>query len=82
MTSNIQVDYGPLKNLSGTWEGHHGIDIAPEPDGEENNPYYETIVYEDCGDLANAEEQQLAAVYYHQIVRRKSNDEVFHNQTG
>ena len=82
MTSANQDDYGPLKNFSGKWEGHQGIDIAPEPDGEENNPYYETIIYEDIGSLANAEEQQLAAVYYHQVVRRKSNDEVFHNQTG
>jgi hypothetical protein len=82
MVNYSEVDYGPLQHLIGTWEGDQGIDIAPEPDGEENNPYYEAITYEDIGDLSNAEEQELAAVYYRQIVRRKSNDEVFHDQTG
>ncbi|MCW9032930.1 MAG: heme-binding beta-barrel domain-containing protein [Alphaproteobacteria bacterium] len=82
MTNYPDVDYGPLKQLLGTWKGDQGVDIAPEPDGEENNPYYETIIYEDVGDLANAEEQKLAAVHYRQIVRRKSNDDVFHDQTG
>lgn len=37
------IAYGPLKQLIGVWEGSEGIDIAPEPDGAENNPYYETI---------------------------------------
>jgi len=82
MVNFPDVDYGPLHQLLGTWKGDQGTDVAPEPDGEENNPYYETITYEDIGDLSNAEEQQLAAVYYRQIVKRKSNDEVFHDQTG
>ena len=76
------VDYGPIKELIGTWTGDQGTDIAPDPEGEENNPYYETIVYEDIGDVSNADEQHLTAIYYRQIVRRKSNDDVFHNQTG
>lgn len=76
------VDYGPLKHLIGVWTGSEGIDIAPEPDGEENNPYFETITYSDIGDLANAEAQTLCAIYYRQIVKRKSNNEVFHDQTG
>ncbi|CCQ72783.1 conserved protein of unknown function [Magnetospira sp. QH-2] len=82
MANYSDVDYGPLEQLLGTWKGDQGVDIAPEPDGEENNPYHETITYEDIGDLSNAEEQKLAAVYYRQIVRRKSNDEIFHDQTG
>ena len=36
------VDYGPLAALVGTWKGAKGVDRAPEPDGEERNPYYET----------------------------------------
>ena len=76
------VDYGPLAALVGTWEGNKGVDVAPEPDGDERNPFYETIVFEACGDVDNAEEQKLAIVHYHQIVKRKSNDEVFHNQCG
>ena len=82
MKNYPEIDYGPLEQLLGTWKGDQGVDIAPEPDGEENNPYYETITYEDIGDLSNAEEQKLAAVYYRQLVRRKSNDNVFHDQTG
>ena len=56
--------------------------ISPEPDGREESPYYETIRFEAIGDVTNAEQQTLAALIYHQVVRRKSNDEVFHNQTG
>lgn len=82
MANYPEVDYGPLQELLGVWEGDQGIDIAPDPDGDENNPYFETITYEDIGDLSNAEEQKLAAVYYRQIVRRKSNGDVFHDQTG
>lgn len=76
------VNYGPLAALLGTWKGDKGVDKAPEPDGEERNPYYETIVFEAAGDVSNAEKQTLAVVRYHQVVSRKSNDEVFHDQVG
>lgn len=76
------VDYGPLAKLAGTWQGSAGTDIAPEPDGTENNPYYETIEFSACGDVSNAEQQKLAILHYRQIVKRKSNDEVFHDQVG
>ena len=76
------VDYGPLTALIGEWRGDQGIDISPEPDGTEHNPYYETIVFSPACDTDNAEEQCLVAVHYRQTVRRKSNDEVFHDQTG
>jgi hypothetical protein len=58
------------------------MDLAPEPDGEEQNPYHETLVFEGIGDARNAEQQVLKVVRYQQIVRRKSNDEIFHDQTG
>jgi hypothetical protein len=58
------------------------VDRAPEPDGEERNPYYEVITFETAGDVTNAEKQTLAVVRYHQVVSRKSNDEVFHDQVG
>ena len=76
------IDYGPLTALIGTWKGDKGMDISPEPDGTEENPYYETIVFEAAGDVDNAEEQTLSIVRYHQVVSRKSNDEVFHDQIG
>lgn len=82
MANEETADYGPLKHLFGTWKGDKGIDKAPEPDGEEVNPYYETIVFEKAGDVDNAEIQTLAIVRYHLYVRKKSNDEVFHDQVG
>lgn len=80
--SETDFDYGPLAGLIGVWTGDKGMDIAPEPDGVENNPYYETITYTAIGDVRNAEEQVLTALHYLQVVQRKSNDKVFHHQTG
>ncbi len=76
------VEYGPLSGLIGTWKGDKGMDVAPDPEGKEENPYYETITFEGAGYAVNAEKQKLAAVRYHQEVRRKSDDTVFHDQTG
>ena len=76
------INYGPLAALVGTWEGGKGVDVSPEPDGEERSPYYETIVFEAAGDVTNAESQTLSVVRYHQVVSRKSDDEVFHDQMG
>lgn len=76
------VDYGPLALLVGEWSGDEGVDLAPEPDGDETNPYYETLSIEAGGSLSNAEEQNLAMLRYHQVVKRKSNDEVFHDEVG
>jgi hypothetical protein len=77
-----EIDYGPLTLLVGKWQGDKGVDIAPEPEGKEINPYFETITFEAAGDVTNAELQTLAIVRYHQVVRRKSNNEVFHDQVG
>ena len=76
------INYGPLAALVGIWRGDKGVDRAPEPDGEERNPYYETIRFETAGDVTNAEQQTLSVVRYHQVVSRKSNDKVFHDQVG
>jgi hypothetical protein len=78
----IPVDYGPLTNLIGNWQGDKGLDVAPEPKGSETHPYYESIFFEAIGDVTNAEEQTLAVVHYRQIVTRKIDDEVFHDETG
>ena len=82
MSDIDSVDYGPLQEIIGIWEGDKGLDVAPEPDGTEENPYYETITFTAIGDVENAESQLLAAVHYRQIVQRKSNDLVFHDETG
>ncbi|RRJ83481.1 DUF1794 domain-containing protein [Aestuariirhabdus litorea] len=76
------LDYGPLAPLLGRWHGDRGQDRAPEPDGVEQSAYYETLVFEAAGLTTNAEQQELVALRYHQLVSRKSNDEVFHNESG
>ncbi len=68
MSESIAVDYGPLAPLIGTWKGDKGMDVAPEPDGAEDSPYYETIIFEDIGVVTNAERQDLAVLRYHQVV--------------
>ena len=82
MSEASDVDFGPLTALVGEWRGGEGVDIAPEPDGEETNPYAETITYSAVGGVTNAESQNLAAIHYRQIVRRKSDGAVFHDETG
>ncbi len=82
MAHEDDTDYGPLNGLIGSWRGDKGMDVAPEPEGPDNNPYYETITFEAAGDVDNAGEQFLAIVHYKQLVQRKSNDEVFHHQVG
>lgn len=82
MSDIENVDYGPLTELIGVWKSDKGLDVAPEPDGAEENPYYETITFTAVGDVTNAGSQVLAAIHYRQIVQRKSNDEVFHDETG
>jgi len=82
MNDTNNINYGPLNELIGVWKGDKGHDVAPEPDGIENNPYYETITFTVADDVTNAESQVLAAIHYRQIVQRKSNDKVFHDETG
>jgi len=82
MSEKEFVNYGPLNGLIGVWKGDKGLDIAPEPNGIENSPYHETITFSAIGDVTNAESQTLAVLHYRQVVQRKSNDEVFHDETG
>ena len=76
------IDYGPLGCLVGEWRGEQGMDIAPEEDGPDENPYYETISFEASGDVDNVGTQFLSILRYFQLVRRKSNRKVFHNESG
>lgn len=82
MSTQDVVDYGPLTGLIGTWEGERGMDLAPEPDSDEMTPYFETLVFEAIGGPTNAGEQILAVLRYHQVVSRKENGEVFHDEIG
>lgn len=76
------VDYGPLEHLVGTWTGDKGMDVSPAPDGQTEDPYFETITIVDAGNLQNGKQQSLSMVRYLQVVSRKSDGGVFHDQTG
>jgi hypothetical protein len=82
MADNEKEFYGPLYPLIGVWQGDNGMDVSPEPDGEEMSPYFETITIVPVGDANNAEEQTLVALSYTQVVTKKSTGQVFHHQTG
>ncbi len=76
------VDYGPLAQLLGTWWGDRGLDIAPEPVGEDAEAYYDQITFTPSGPADNAKEQDLVTVRYHQVVRKRANGRIFHDQVG
>lgn len=82
MADDAEIDYGPLTALIGSWQGDKGMDVAPEPDGKEESPYFETITFTPIGDVTNAEQQVLVGLRYHQTVSRKANNKVFHDQVG
>lgn len=62
MNETNDLDFGPFKGLIGVWTGEEGVDVAPEPDGAENNPHFEVITYSALGGVKNAESQNLAAL--------------------
>ena len=45
MSETSDIDFGPLKGLIGVWRGEEGVDIAPDPDGKETNPFFEEITF-------------------------------------
>lgn len=77
-----KVDYGPLTCLIGNWQGENGLDVSPEPTEEAHNPYFETLVFEPAGDVDNADSQELVSLRYIQVVTRKRDNKIFHNETG
>lgn len=82
-TSTVdETNYGPLNQLIGTWYGNKGEDLAPVPEGTEENSYYENITFAGIGETENAEEQLLSVVFYSLEVRRNSTDKVIHHETG
>jgi hypothetical protein len=78
----MEIDYGPLEALIGEWRGSNGMDVAPEPGGDEHNPFSERLIFEAAGDVTNAEEQTLSVLRYHQVVTRTADQKVFHDQVG
>lgn len=83
MTTSIDgVDYGPLYQLIGNWRGEKGLNVSPEPDGDEKHTYFDEITFVPSGPAENAEEQNLVSLRYRQVVRKRSNGRIFHDQVG
>lgn len=77
------VDYGPLAQLLGKWIGERGLDIAPDANAEpDKNAFIDELTFTIAGPAENAEEQQLVAVKYHHVVRKKTDGHIFHDQIG
>lgn len=58
------------------------MDVSPEPTEDEGSKYYERLEFEPAGDVDNADRQVLVMLRYNQLVFRKRNDELFHNEAG
>lgn len=82
MSEKTDLDLGPLAGLVGTWRGDKGVDVSAEPEGQDEDPYFETMTFEIVGDVTNAGEQTLSVLRYHQVVSRKSDGEQFHDEVG
>jgi len=82
MTYTNATDAGPLQILIGTWHGHRGFDVAPDPDGTEKNSYRERLTINPVRNLSNAEKQKLIAVQYHQLIHRVNDNRQIHDQCG
>jgi hypothetical protein len=80
---NDEKRTSPLLGLLGVWTGEKGIDLAPKPEEDENNPYYETLIIEPVDiDIENAEEQELETVKYYQYIKEIETHDVSHSETG
>jgi hypothetical protein len=82
-TTIDRIDYGPLHQLIGKWVGSDGMDNAPDADANPDlSPYSDELTFALAGRAENAEEQELVAVRYHHIVRKRENGLIFHDQIG
>lgn len=83
MSEKLAITENPLKGLIGVWKGDKGIDLAPKPIEDEENPYYETLSIESVNiDIENAGKEELLAVRYHQVVSEKESGDISHDETG
>jgi len=78
-----RIDYGPLAQLIGQWIGNRGLDNAPDADAQPDlSAYTDELTFVLAGRAENAEDQELAAVRYHHLVRKNENGLIFHDQIG
>lgn len=82
MVDALDLDFGPLKEMIGVWRGEDGLDTSPDPSGQAISPYHEVITFSPVGSVTNAKAQTLATLHYRQIVTRKTDGVVYHDETG
>jgi len=77
------VDYGPLAQLLGKWVGNKGLDNAPDANANsDKTAFTDEMIFTLSGPSENAEEQNLASIKYHHVVRKLENGRIFHDQIG
>ena len=72
---------GPLRRLTGTWEGVRGVDVNPKADGPEQREYFERIVMQPIDPQANGP-QLFYGLRYHIHILATDEDATFHDQVG
>lgn len=75
------ANLGPLAALAGVWEGGKGVDVHPQVDGPEREPYVERWTFEILDPQTNGP-QLYYGLRYHQHVTRPDDVETFHDQVG
>jgi hypothetical protein len=72
---------GPLAPMAGTWEGTHGIDIAPKAPGPRTKEFFGRITLEPV-DPGNNGPQVLYALRYHTWMSLPGEKGTYHDQVG
>ena len=75
------ANLGPLAPMAGTWEGEHGVDIAPKAAGPRTQGFFERITLEPV-DPGNNGPQLLYALRYHAWMCKTGQKGTYHDQVG
>ena len=75
------IDYGPLAQLIGKWIGNRGLDDAPDANANsDKTAFTDELTFSIAGPAENGEEQNLVALRYHHVVRKKENGKRLHKR--
>ena len=75
------ANLGPLRRLTGTWEGTKGVDINPKAEGPERREFTERIEFAPIDPQANGP-QLFYGLRYHTRILATDEDATFHDQVG
>ena len=83
---SFDPNLGPLRRLTGVWEGHQGSDVAPSATLQANrqkvtSKFRERMVFEPTGQVDN-HEQTLFGLRYSRTAWRIGSEDPFHEEVG